>query len=114
MRSTDAGAQSPTLIVTTRAGEVKSVPAKVGRSVMESIRDANISEIQALCGGCGACCTCHVFVDPQRLDALSPMSEQENALLDSSDARAPNSRLACQVPVTEALDGLKLTIAPEV
>lgn len=102
-----------TLFVTTRQGEKRAVPATVGLSVMECIRNSGIDEIEALCGGSGACCTCHVIIEPEWLSLLPPMSKHEDALLDSSDARTDGSRLACQIPVTEALDGLKLMIAPE-
>ena len=103
----------PRINVTTRTGEERIVEAATGRSLMEELRNGGIDEIQALCGGCGACCTCHVYVEAERLADLPPMSEQEDALLDSSDMRNERSRLSCQIPVTEALDGLQLTVAPE-
>jgi len=103
----------PTIIVTTRTGEERAVKATPGRSLMEELRDGGIDEIQALCGGCAACCTCHVYVEPGRLSELPPISLQEDALLDSSDLRNERSRLACQIPVTETLEGLRLTVAPE-
>jgi len=103
----------PRIIVTTRSGEERTVEAANGRCLMEELRAGGIDEIQAVCGGCGACCTCHVFVAADRLAGLPPMSEQEDALLDSSDSRNERSRLACQIPVTDALDGLRVTVAPE-
>lgn len=104
----------PNIIVTIRAGEERIVAVPTGRSLMEGLRNGGIDEVQALCGGCGACCTCHVFIEAGRLASLPPMQEQEDALLDSSDSRNACSRLSCQIPVTEELDGLRLTIAPEV
>jgi ferredoxin, 2Fe-2S len=80
---------------------------------MELIRDNGFDELLALCGGCCSCATCHVFVDDSFADKLPAMSEDENDLLDSSDHRAGNSRLSCQLQFTDALDGLKVTIAPE-
>jgi len=103
----------PKLIVVTREGEESTIEAQAGLSVMEVIRDAGIDELLALCGGCCSCATCHVHVDPAFADQLPPMSEDENDLLDSSDHRNGTSRLSCQVPFTDALDGLKVTIAPE-
>jgi len=103
----------PKLIVVTREGEESTIEAQAGLSVMEVIRDAGIDELLALCGGCCSCATCHVHVDPAFADRLPPMSEDENDLLDSSDHRNETSRLSCQVPFTDALDGLKVTIAPE-
>lgn len=87
--------------------------AATGRSLMEELRNGGIDEIQALCGGCGACCTCHVYVDAGPVAELPPVSEQEDALLDSSDNRNGRSRLSCQIPVTDSLDGLHLSVAPE-
>jgi 2Fe-2S ferredoxin len=103
----------PNLIVVTREGEENVVEASQGLSVMELIRDAGIDELLALCGGCCSCATCHVHVDPEWVDKLPTMSADENDLLDSSDHRAPNSRLSCQIPFAPALDGMRVTIAPE-
>lgn len=103
----------PKLVVVNRAGEEKSVDAEAGLSVMEALRDNGFDELLALCGGCCSCATCHVYIDPAFADALPPMSEDENDLLDSSDHRNPQSRLSCQVQITPALDGLKVVIAPE-
>ena len=103
----------PKLIVTNRAGESTTVDADDGLTVMEAIRDNGFDELLALCGGCCSCATCHVFVDPEYAGKLPPMSEDEDDLLDSSDARNETSRLSCQIPLTSELDGLKVTIAPE-
>ena len=103
----------PKLIVVTREGAEQEIEGEAGLSVMEVIRDAGIDELLALCGGCCSCATCHVHVDPDFLDRLPPMSEDENDLLDSSDARTETSRLSCQVPFEDALDGLRVTIARE-
>jgi len=96
-----------------RSGSERSIAAKDGVSLMENIRDAGFDELLALCGGCMSCATCHLFVDDAYLDRMPPMSEDENDLLDSSDARAANSRLSCQIPVGPSLEGLRATIAPE-
>lgn len=103
----------PKLVVVNRAGEEKTVEAGAGLSVMEAIRDNGFDELLALCGGCCSCATCHVHIDPAWADKLVPMSEDENDLLDSSDHRGPTSRLSCQIQLTDALDGLKVAIAPE-
>ena len=96
-----------------RSGSERSIVARNGISLMENIRDAGFDELLALCGGCMSCATCHVFVDDAYLDRLPTISEDENDLLDSSDARQANSRLSCQIPVSADLDGLRATIAPE-
>lgn len=103
----------PSIIVVNREGEERSVEADVGLSVMEVIRDNGFDELLALCGGCCSCATCHVHVDPAFADKLPPMSEDEDDLLDSSDDRTATSRLSCQLPLTDDLDGLKVTIAAE-
>jgi 2Fe-2S ferredoxin len=103
----------PTLVVTSRDGTETAVEAKTGLVVMENIRDKGFDELLALCGGCCSCATCHVYVDPSFADRLPPMGDDENDLLDSSAHRRPESRLSCQIEFTEALDGLRVTIAPE-
>ena len=101
------------ITITDRSGNSREIRAGNGMSLMENIRDNGFDELLALCGGCLSCATCHVHVDEEFLDRLPPMSQDEDDLLDSSDARQANSRLSCQVPVTSALEGLRATIAPE-
>lgn len=103
----------PKLIVVTRDGAETAVEGQAGLSVMEVIRDHGFDELLALCGGCCSCATCHVHVDGEWLGELPAMSADEDDLLDSSDARTAASRLSCQLPFTAALDGLRVTIAPE-
>ena len=103
----------PKLIVVTREGEEREVDGDVGLSVMEVIRDAGIDELLALCGGCCSCATCHVHVDPDFVDRLPEMSDDENELLAISDDRDATSRLSCQVLFTNALDGMTVRIAAE-
>ena len=103
----------PKLVVVNRAGEEKTIEASTGVSVMEAIRDSGFDELLALCGGCCSCATCHVYVDPAFAGAVNPLSEDENDLLDSTDHRTEMSRLSCQLEMSAALDGLKVTIAPE-
>jgi 2Fe-2S ferredoxin len=103
----------PKLIVVTREGVESTLEGEAGLSVMEVIRDNGIDELLALCGGCCSCATCHVHVDPAFADKLPAMSEDESDLLDSSDHRNETSRLSCQIQFSAALDGLKVTIAPE-
>ena len=103
----------PKLVVVNRAGEEKTVEAAAGLSVMEAVRDAGFDEMLALCGGCCSCATCHVYVDPAFADKVEPLSEDENDLLDSTDHRTDCSRLSCQIHLSDAVSGLKVTIAPE-
>ena len=103
----------PKLVVVTREGEESVFEAEAGLSVMEVIRDNGVDELLALCGGCCSCATCHVYVDPAFAGLLPDMSDDENDLLDSSDHRDERSRLSCQIAMTDSLDGLTVTIAPE-
>ncbi len=101
------------IFVTTREGQEIALAAKRGLSVMEIIRDGGVDEVLALCGGCCSCATCHVYVDAGDVARSGAASPDEADLLDSSDHRQPNSRLSCQIAFTDALDGLRVTVAPE-
>ena len=103
----------PSLIVVDREGTAHALEAENGLTLMEVIRDNGFDELLALCGVCCSCATCHVHVDPDFLGRLPAMSMDEDDLLESSDHRAANSRLSCQLPFTGDLDGLRVTIAPE-
>ena len=103
----------PKLVIINHAGDAREVDAPLGRTVMEVIRDNGFDELLALCGGCCSCATCHVHIDPAFAGALPKLTDDENDLLDSSDHRDGNSRLSCQLPITEAMDGMKVTIAKE-
>lgn len=102
-----------TMTVTTREGDIRELQSQAGLSVMEAIRSAGIDELLALCGGCCSCATCHVYVDPAYAQRVSPMSADEDDLLDSSSHRSRWSRLSCQLVISAELDGLAVTIAPE-
>jgi len=103
----------PTINVVTRDGSNTQVEAPVGTPLMEVLRDNGFDELLALCGGCCSCATCHVHIDAAYLGKLPEMSADENDLLDSSDHRDAGSRLSCQIPVTEELGGMTVTIAEE-
>lgn len=103
----------PTVTVTTREGVEHKLEIVPGISLMETIRDAGIDELLALCGGCCSCATCHVHIDPAFAEKLPLMSEDEDDLLDSSDHRDATSRLSCQIPMTAELSGLNVRIAEE-
>jgi ferredoxin, 2Fe-2S len=103
----------PKIILRTREGEELELKGSVGQSVMETIRDNGISELQAMCGGCCSCATCHIYIDLAFADNIPPMSEDEDDLLSSSEYRNEHSRLSCQVVLSAALDGLRAEIAPE-
>jgi 2Fe-2S ferredoxin len=101
-----------TLTIETRIGEARDIAVVPTGSLMEAIRDNGFDELLASCGGCCSCATCHVLIDPGSPVTLAAMSADEDAVLDGSDHRQESSRLSCQIPLSSALDGLKLRIAP--
>jgi ferredoxin, 2Fe-2S len=101
------------ITVISREGEAREVEAENGITLMEVIRDNGFDELLALCGGCCSCATCHVHIDPAFAEMLPKMGEDENDLLDSTDHRDETSRLSCQIPVSDAISGLIVTIAAE-
>ena len=101
----------PTVWLTRRDGTTEQVEARSGRSLMLNIRKPG--QIQAICGGCASCGTCHVYVAEDWVDRLPPIAPDEETILAFSDWRQPNSRLSCQIKVTDDLDGLSVTVAPE-
>ena len=97
--------------VTDQAGDVHELEGLEGWRAMEVIRDWDLN-IKAECGGALSCATCHVYVDKDWMDVVGAPSDEEEDMLDSvADVRA-NSRLSCQILMSDALDGLKLTLAP--
>ena len=101
------------LVVTYRAGRTVEVGGHADISVMENIRDLNDS-VDAICGGLCSCATCHVLIDPGWIEKLPPRGEEEAILVgDSANYDHERSRLSCQIRLTEDLDGLTLTVAPE-
>lgn len=99
--------------VIARDDTVRTISAAPGLNLMEALRDNGFDELLALCGGCCSCATCHVYVEvgPSGADQIGGADEDD--LLESSDHRQPNSRLSCQVALTENLAGLVVRIAPE-
>ncbi len=100
------------LIVTDRDGLVRTLEALEGWRVMEVIRDWGLP-IKAECGGACSCATCHVYVDPDWVNRLPPPTDEELGQLDTTFAVEANSRLACQILVTPEMDGMRITLAPE-
>ncbi len=87
-------------------GREHEVDVRPGLSVMEGAVKNNIPGIDADCGGACACATCHVYVEEAWTDRTGTASAMEESMLDFADAVQPNSRLSCQIKVTDALDGL--------
>jgi 2Fe-2S ferredoxin len=101
------------IIVTDRDGGVHRVNARVGVSLMETLRELEYG-VAAICGGMCSCATCHVYVAAPWLDRLPPMQGDEKEILQELDSFRPQgSRLSCQIPFEEALAGIEVEIAPE-
>lgn len=81
-----------------------------GSSVMEGAVANSIPGIEAECGGSCSCATCHVHVHEDWLEKTGPAGETEREMLEFADSVAPNSRLGCQIKITDALDGLIVTV----
>lgn len=88
-------------------GTKSEVEVQTGKRVMQSALAADIDGIVAECGGQAMCATCHVYVDPAFADRLPPMSDDEDEMLeDTATERTDQSRLSCQLVISDELDGL--------
>lgn len=103
----------PRITFIDRDGVRHDVDAKVGDSLMETGRDAGLA-IEGACEGAMACSTCHVIVEPEWLDRLKAIGEDEEDMLDLAFGVGERSRLGCQVDVTEELDGLVVRLPASV
>ena len=86
------------------------IDVKNGLTVMEGAVKNNIPGIDADCGGACACATCHVYVGDGWLDKTGTKSAMEESMLDFAEGVKENSRLSCQIKVSDALEGLKVTM----
>ena len=102
----------PKITYTDTEGTARTVEAELGATVMETAIKNDIPGILATCGGSCSCATCHVYVDEEWLGRLPPPALEESDMLDTAHDLKDNSRLSCQIVVTEALDGLKVTTPP--
>jgi 2Fe-2S ferredoxin len=82
------------------------VDAQPGTSVMQAAVNESVRGIIGDCGGACSCATCHVYVDPAWLNKVGEKQPHEAALLDEVVDVKSNSRLSCQIKITEELDGL--------
>jgi 2Fe-2S ferredoxin len=102
----------PTITFIDQDGNEREIDAEVGSTVMETAINNDIPGILATCGGSCSCATCHVYVDDTWVDKLPPPELDENDMLDTAHDLQENSRLSCQIKVTEELDGLIVTTPP--
>ena len=95
----------PKILFIEASGKEHLVEAKTGESVMLAATGSMVPGILADCGGSCTCATCHAYIDERWMDAVPPVGSDEAAMLEGAIDVRPNSRLTCQVTVTEELDG---------
>jgi ferredoxin, 2Fe-2S len=91
-------------------GKEHTVTGDVGDSAMQTAVDNAVPGIIGDCGGNCSCATCHGYIDADWLDKLSPISEDEAAILEGAMHVESNSRLTCQVKLSEELDGIVIRL----
>ncbi len=96
-----------------RDGAAREVEAKAGQSILD-IAQVHGIDMEGACEGAMACSTCHVIVEPDWYARLPEPCEDEEDMLDFASFLAATSRLACQIEVTPALDGLVVRLPREV
>jgi len=99
----------PKIIYNDFSGNQKEIEVPNGLSVMEGAVRNNITGIDADCGGSMACATCHVYVKEEWLNKLKKMENGERDMIDMAYEPKKNSRLSCQLIVSDELDGLEVT-----
>ena len=101
------------MLVTDRDTQVHEVEGQLGLKFMETLREFDYG-VTAICGGLCSCATCHIFVAPEWMPRLPPPQGDEKELLVELQHYDPaRSRLSCQLDFTEALDGIRLEVAPD-
>ncbi|KCZ54604.1 2Fe-2S iron-sulfur cluster-binding protein [Hyphomonas chukchiensis] len=104
----------PKITFTDHTGVTREVDARNGETLMEAAVKNDIPELEAECGGACACATCHVYIHHDFMPLLGEAEGAELDMLSFAEDVRPNSRLSCQVTVTEQCDGLKVsTPAPQ-
>ena len=99
----------PKIIYNDNYGNSKTIEVENGLSVMEGAIQNDIPGIDADCGGSMACATCHVYVEEKWLNKIPKAEEAEIDMIDMAYEPKKNSRLSCQIIVSDELDGLEVT-----
>ena len=99
----------PKITYTNKSNNSKTIDVESGLTVMEGAIQNDIPGIDADCGGSMACATCHVYVEEKWLNKLPKVEDAENDMIDMAFEPKKNSRLSCQIIVTDELDGLIVT-----
>lgn len=97
------------IIYVDHEGTERPIEASNGESVMEAAIKNSIPGIDADCGGACACATCHVYVDEAFMEKVGTPEDMEQSMLDFAENVQSNSRLSCQITVSDDLEGLKVT-----
>lgn len=100
------------ITIISKDGTNHQVEVHDGDNLMDVARSVT-DEVEALCGGCCSCATCHVYIDSAFVDRIPAPTTAELELLECSDHQQPNSRLSCQVILNGELEGLSVVVAPE-
>lgn len=103
----------PTITFIDHRGNRTAVEAEAGESIMRNAVNHGVDGIEAMCGGACSCATCHVYVPNEWMDRVGKAGDDESAMLFFASGAKENSRLSCQIEVTEALDGLTLYVPEE-
>lgn len=96
----------PTITFINHLGQSHEVCAISGYSLMETAVDNGVAGVVADCGGACSCATCHVYIDPGWVAQLPDPDASEQELLEFAIDLKDNSRLSCQVEITEEMDGM--------
>jgi 2Fe-2S ferredoxin len=94
-------------------GVVHTISADHQESVMEGAVINSLPGMEGMCGGMLSCGTCHCYIDAQWVDRIPPPTAEELAMMDSMEDRRPNSRLGCQIRITDDLSGLVVHLPAE-
>ena len=99
----------PKITYIDQKGDSKTIDVENGLTVMEGAIQNNVPGIDADCGGSMACATCHVYVEDSWLNKIPKAEDAENDMIDMAYNPKKNSRLSCQIVVSEELNGLIVT-----
>jgi len=106
--------ESPKITVISREGTTATLEQNAGQDTLMQLLFANDQGVEAACGGCASCATCHVYIAEEWVKRLPPREQVEDLLLSYSEHFDKiRSRLSCQISMTSDIDGLILEIAPE-
>jgi len=101
----------PSVTYVSSSGISRKIDVPLGMSVMQAALNHKVEGILGECGGNCMCATCHVYLDPAFLNRVPPAQDNEKFMLSiAAEGPAPNSRLSCQIKMTEELDGMVVRV----